>query len=182
MWSSVGEALKVFVEKYMIATVLSVVTAIVTLLVLPTDYWMIEKIGKDLFFFLIAGITFLVIRFLILLWKGIQHLKHRSYITKEYSKMKIRENQESLEEWLSFVDKLPPEDRELVRQFLHTDNQPIVERRHVYRGYNPNSIHNTNVIVKTENSDGSSLVKLDERFYRTMKQIYEDRGSISHFD
>lgn len=83
---------------------------------------------------------------------------------------------------VSFVDKLPPEDRELIRQFLRTNNKPIVERRHVYRAYNPNSIHNTNAIVSTENSDGSRLVKLDDRFYRTVKQIYEDRGSISHFD
>lgn len=182
MPDSIGEALKIFLEKHLVPTVISVVAAIVALLVLPTDYWMIEKFGKTLFFFLVAGVVFLAIQVFVLLWKGIQHLKHRAYISKEYKEMKIRENQEGLEEWLSFVDKLPPEDRELIRQFLRTNNKPIVERRHVYRAYNPNSIHNTNAIVTTENSDGSRLVKLDDRFYRTMKQIYEDRGSISHFD
>ena len=182
MPDSIGEALKVFLEKHLVPTVISVVAAIVALLVLPADYWMIEKIGKFLFFFLIAGVVFLVIQLLMLVWKGIQSLKHRAYIKKSYKEMKVRENQEGLEEWLSFADKLPPEDRELIRQFLRTDNKPIVERRHVYRTYNPNSIHCTNAIVTTENSDGYRLVKLDDCFYRTMKQIYEDRGSISHFD
>lgn len=182
MPDSIGEALKVFLEKHLTPTVISVVAAIVALLVLPADDWMIEKIGKTLFFFLVAGVVFLAIQFFVLLWKGIQHLKHRAYISEEYKEMKDRENQESLEKWLSFADKLPPDDRKLIRQFIRTENQPIVERRHVYRAYNPNSIYETNAIVTTENSDGSRLVKLDDRFYRIMKQIYEDRGSISHFD
>ena len=176
------EALKIFLEKHLVPTVISVVVAIITLLKLPTDYWMIVKIGKRLFFFLVAGIVFLFIQFLILLWNGIQHLKNNAYISREHKKMKIREDQEHIEEWLSFVDELPPEDRELIYQFLRTGNQPIVIPRYVYRTYNPNSIHHTNAIVKTDNHDGSRLVKLDARFYQMMKQIYEDRGSISHFD
>ena len=62
------EALKIFLEKHLVPTVISVVAAIIALLKLPTDYWMIEKIGKRLFFFLVAGIVFLFIQFLILLW------------------------------------------------------------------------------------------------------------------
>lgn len=182
MPDSIGEALKVFLEKHLVPTIISVVAAIVALLVLPADDWMIEKIGKTLFFSLVAGVVFLTIQFFVLLWKGIQHLKHRAYIFKEYKEMKVRENQENLEKWLSFVDKLSPDDREMIRQFIRTENQPIIEYRHFYRAYNPNSIYETNAIVTTENSDGSRLVKLDDRFYRTMKQIYEDRGSISHFD
>lgn len=182
MHDIIGEALKIFLERHLVPTVISAVAAIVALLVLPADYWMIEKIGKIMFFFLVAGVVFLTIQFFVLLRKGIQYLKHRAYISEEYKEMKIRENQEDLEEWLSFTDKLPSDDRELIRQFIRTENQPIVERRHVYRACNPNSIYETNEIVTTENSDGSRLVKLDDRFYRTMKQIYEDRGSISHFD
>lgn len=58
MPDSIGEALKIFLEKHLVPTVISVVAAIVALLVLPTDYWMIEKIGKTLFFFLVAGVVF----------------------------------------------------------------------------------------------------------------------------
>lgn len=182
MPDNIVDALKVFLEKHLVPTVISVVAAIVALLIFPADYWMIEKIGKKLFFFLVAGVVFLIIQLLMFLGKGIQELKYKGYIKKEYRKIQQRENIEGLEEWLSFVDKLPANERELILQFLHTDNKPIVEHRNVYRCYNPDSIYNTNAIIKTENSDGSHLMKLDERFYRTMKRIYEDRGSISHFD
>ena len=98
MPDSIGEVLKVFLEKHLVPTVISVVAAVVALLVLPAGYWMIEKIGKIMFFFLVASVVFLAIQFFVLLWKGIQHLKHRAYISKEYKEMKIRENQEDLEE------------------------------------------------------------------------------------
>lgn len=47
MPDSIGEALKIFLEKHLVPTVISVVAAIVALLVLPTDYWMIEKNRKN---------------------------------------------------------------------------------------------------------------------------------------
>lgn len=182
MFDSVGDALKVFLEKHLMPTVISIVTAIIALLALPADYWMIEKIGKVLFFALIAGSVFIAIQFLVLLWKIIKHLKRNMSDSKEYKEMKKLEHQEALEKWLSFGDRLPPEDRELVRQFLRTENKPIVEKRGSYRIYRDNSIYNTNAIVTTANIDGDRLIKLDDNFYRVMKQIYKDRGSISHFD
>ena len=44
MWNAVGESLKVFLEKHLIPTVISVVAAIVVFLVLPADNWIIEKL------------------------------------------------------------------------------------------------------------------------------------------
>lgn len=51
MHDIICEALKIFLERHLVPTVISVVVAIVALLVLPADYWMIEKIGKIMFFF-----------------------------------------------------------------------------------------------------------------------------------
>ena len=180
MWESVGEALKVFVEKHLVPTVISVVAAIIVLLILPSDYWMIEKIGKHLFFLGAAGVVFLAIQFLIVLEKGIGHLRFKSFIRNENQKYRKQEADENLEAWLSFVDRLPPEDRELILQFIQTENKPIRERG--YRTYNDESLHSTEYIIKMKNSDGSKLVRLDDRFYKLMKAIYENRGSISHFD
>lgn len=64
MLDNVGEALKIFLEGHLIPTVISVVAAIAALLLLPSDYWMLEKIGEKLFFLLIAGIVFLGIQLL----------------------------------------------------------------------------------------------------------------------
>ena len=46
------DSLNIFLEKHLIPTVISVVAAIVAILLLPNEYWMIQKIGKHLFFFL----------------------------------------------------------------------------------------------------------------------------------
>ena len=180
MLDNVGEALKIFLEGHLIPTVISVVAAIAALLLLPSDYWMLEKIGEKLFFLLIAGIVFLVIQLIMFLGKGIRCLRHNDYTTKEYNMMKESQNQKKIEEWLSFIDKLPPDDREMIYRFLNTDNKPIMEPRNVYRSYN--SIRNTNAIIMIENRDGSHLLKLEDHFYQIMKKIYETRGSISHFD
>ena len=38
MWQSIGDAIKIFLEKHLIPTVIAVVSAIVALVVLPSDY------------------------------------------------------------------------------------------------------------------------------------------------
>lgn len=173
------ESLNIFLEKHLIPTVISIVSAIATLLFLPSKFWMIQKIGKYLFFFLVAGVVFLIVQLVIALAKGIGQLRYKSYINTEYHKHKNSEALENLDAWLSYVDGLPPEDRQLIVKFIQTGNQPIVERG--YRMYNPDSIHSSEYILKTQNADGSKLIKLNDRFYQLMKAIYEDRGSISHF-
>ena len=132
----------------MIPTVISIVTAIATMLFLPNEYWMIQKIGKHLFFFLVAGLAFLAVQLIIAIFKGIAHLRHRAYISTEYDKLKQNEALENLDAWLSYVDELPPEDRKLIIQFTQTGNTPIVERGH--RMYNPSSIHSSQYIIKTQ--------------------------------
>ena len=59
-------------------------------------------------------------------------------------------------------------------------SKPIVESG--YKSYSPESIYSTNLVVKTENSNGSRSIKLNESFYKEMKEIYEEHGGISHFD
>jgi len=183
MWEAIGESLKVFVEKHLVPTVSSVVVAILAVLLLPDEYaWMIEKVGKNWFMLLIAGVVFLAVELVIWLfskvrngWYGVQN---KAY----YKRQEAKESQEQLEQWLSFVDRLSADDRELIMTFIRTNNAPQVQRANVYRCYNPESIHATNAIVSQKNKDGSTTYKLDDRFYRTMKAIYEDRGSISHFN
>ena len=46
---SLGEALKIFLNKHLIATILSIVISFLFNLVLPNDYWMITKLGINAF-------------------------------------------------------------------------------------------------------------------------------------
>ena len=127
---------------------------------------------------------FLVVQFLLVLYNGFQSMKTSVYMRKENARISAQEDAQHLEEWLSFADKLSPEDRELILRFIETGNKPVrVSEFYVdyyIRNFH-NSIYNTKAVVYTENRDCSRQYKLDEQFYKTMKAIYEERGSISHF-
>lgn len=184
MWDAIGNTAKIFLEKHFIPTVIAIVGAIALFLFLPEDFWMIEKLGKWLFLLFAAGGIFLVVQFLLVLFNGFQRIKNSAYIRQENARIAAQENEQHLEEWLSFVDKLSPEDRDLILRFIKTENRPITVSEFIVtnriRHYR-NSIYNTDYVVSIENRDCSRQYKLDERFYKTMKAIYEKRGSISHF-
>lgn len=179
MWEAIGEALKIFLEKHFIPTIISTVMAIIALLLVPTDYWMIEKVGKKLFLLLVAGSVFLGIKLLGVGKAWLEEAKYKARIERETKQRNAQEMEEAERTYLSFVDSLPPEDRDLIMEFIKNGNRPVVQ--HGYYGWNLNSIHQTKVIISTETRDGNKLLKLDERFYKAIKAIYERRGSISHF-
>lgn len=87
MWEAIGQAIKTFVEKHLIPTVISVVIAIASFLVLPADYWMITRIGKVPFALLVAGIVFIVIQFIVFCVNKIRkHSANRA--SKDYRNQK----------------------------------------------------------------------------------------------
>ena len=179
MWSAVGDALRVFFEKHLFPTVISIVVAIAVFLILPADYWMIEKLGKTWFLALVAGVVFLIVQMLIAIAKGIRHLCYRADLARQRREIDNKNGQEAVEKWLSFVDKLSPDDRALIIKFIENENEPEIE--HGYVWHSSESIYNTNLVIKMKGHDGFTLIKLDENAYRALKAIYEQRGSISHF-
>lgn len=183
MWEAIGESLKIFVEKHLVPTIISVVAAILAFLFLPDDLsWVVEKLGRNWFLLLVAGVVFLLVELVIWFFSGLCSKWHGVQNNAYYRRCEEKEAKEALEQWLTFVDKLSQEDRELIMTFIHTGNAPQIIPGNVHRCYNPDSIHATNAIVSQKNRDGSTIFKLDDRFYRAMKAIYEDRGSISHFN
>ena len=179
MWNAIGESLKIFFEKHLIPSVISIVSAIVAVLVLPTEYWMIEKIGKIWFLILVSGVVFLLVQLLIIISKAIRHLCYKVDLERQCREIDIKKSQEAIEKWLSFVDKLSPDDRAQLIKFLENGNEPEIE--HGYVWHSPESIYNTNLVIKMKGHDGFTLIKLDDNAYRALKAIYEQRGSISHF-
>lgn len=179
MWESLGGVLKVIFEKHLIPAILSMVCAIITLLILPVDYWMIEKIGTTLFLALIAGCIFLGIHLVIYIWNMFSRLIFKCNTNKRQKEYERQELLKEKEKWLTFVDSLSAQDRMLIISFIKSRNKPKVEQGHIW--YESESLHNTNCIIKIDNGDGTKLFKLDERFYKVMKDLYEERGSISHF-
>lgn len=210
MWEVIGQVINTFLEKYFIPTIISFVIAIISLLILPTDFWMITKIGKPLFFILVAGIAFLFI--MLIVYFG----KKKSEINSEKSKRERRYQKdmeierEFLEKLWSQVDAISPDDRQLLKEFIASGNAPI-EKSSGTR-YFGSSIFNSNWLESTEdygedeqevilsenvkeklipkNSNifstlgGRTIIKkykLRNEIYQALKYSMDNYGKISHF-
>ena len=208
MWEAIGQAIKTFVEKHLIPTVISVVVSISSFLILPTDFWMIERIGKVPFALLVAGIAFLGIQLLIFFF-----LKMRGWIAnksaEEYKFQRdVKLEKEVLEKLWSSVDGFNQDDRKVLREFLESQNAPIERSSGTH--YYGNSLFNSEWLVSTEEYRETEPVsfnpqktkgvvtfnvfdtystrtvvtkyKLREDIYSALKYSMDKYGKISHFE
>lgn len=207
MWNAIVEFCKVFAEKHLIPSVISIVGAIVALVFIPSDYWIIVKIGKFLFFILVAGIAFLVVKFLTFCWQKIMSLKNGNDLKQYYNQNAIKSEKKNIEELWTAVDKFAPDDRKLLQEFLESDNAPIT--RSSGTRYFGHSLLASNWVVSTEEygeeeqpiilseklkgkaipigamSPGRAIVvkyKLNDDIYSILKYSKEKYGKISHFE
>ncbi|MBQ3529933.1 MAG: hypothetical protein IJA47_05525 [Oscillospiraceae bacterium] len=148
MWEAIGQAIKTFVEKHLIPTVISVVVAIASFLILPADFWMIERIGKVPFALLVAGIVFLIIQLLIFLFRKIHGWLSNKSAAEYRFRNDVKLEKEVLEKIWSEVDALSPDDRKVLKGFVASNNAPI-EKSSGSR-YFGNSLFNSNWVVSTE--------------------------------
>lgn len=148
MWDAIGQAIKTFVEKHLIPTVISAVISIASFLVLPTDYWMITKIGKVPFALLVAGIVFLSVQFIMFCFGKITRQCAKRASKEHHNQSDIKLEKEAMEKLWSEVDALSPDDRKALKEFIASGNAPI-EKSSGSR-YFGNSLFNSNWIVSTE--------------------------------
>ena len=182
MWESLASILKFFLEKRLFSTVISVVCGILALLYLPEEYsWMLEKIGKFAFVALVAGIVFLILSFVIHVFKSINEYKFRHSMLIDNKKQEIRDSEKDIDTFMSFFDGVSPDERELVVKLIKSNNTPI-EQRGLRCNNGRNSIFSTNFIVKTQNKNGSYLIKINPLVFYKAKEVYEKYGAISHFE
>lgn len=212
MWEAIGQAIKTFVEKHLIPTVISVVISIASFLILPADYWMITKIGKVPFALLIAGLVFLVIQFIVFCFDKIRR-RCANRASKDYHNQNdMKLERETMEKLWSEVDALNPDDRKTLKEFVVSGNTPM-ERSSGSR-YFGNSLFNSNWIVSTEEyaeeekepvrfdlpkkQKGQAMTvnimdmydtrtiivkyKLRDDIYNLLKYSMKKYGKISHFE
>ena len=142
MWEAIGGAIKELAEKHLIPFVIAVVSAIGVLLYLPVDCWMIEKVGKSMFFVFVSGIVFLAVKFIILCGKRIgrwvngRNEKNKKGATDDQVEKKI------ISDFWEDVDALSPSDRQLLKDFLESENKPIE--------YPDGRFHRTNSLLDSD--------------------------------
>jgi hypothetical protein len=199
------ELLKIFFEKHLIPTVLSIIIGILSVGLVPKDNLLLLRVGDSIFGLLIGCIAFVLIEFIIWIFKLIQnHLEHI-----ENSQARIEENKfnemQSLENLWSFVDKLSISDYDYLINFLKSNNKPIVFSNRIFLSEslfntqyvevsicrsdnkNPNNANNeislnTTAFNLFELSGTKKQYRLTSDFFNLLKYSYEKYNKISHFE
>ena len=127
-----ADVLKIFIEKHLLPSVISIAGSITTLLFIPDDNWMLLKLGNVLFGILAFCIYFLCIQ----LWLTIVHMiksaLENANEKKYQTNRKKRESQEAIMRIHEFVDSLTPEDRELLITFVRNGNKILIDFNRTY--------------------------------------------------
>ena len=197
MWEALANVLKDLLEKHLFPFIASIALAIALIIIIPADFWVIVKIGKMAFGALVFCIAFLIIHGISYLFKFIQAKKRKKENELYLKQAKEQEELRKMEEIWHMVDAMSPEERQLIKQFIESNNEPYVEDGMAFR-FTPHLL-NSNWVVSTtvpQNLDQdmhydsevmiySGLArqyKLKEDVFKMLKYSYEKFDKISHFE
>lgn len=201
------ELLEVFFEKHLIPTIVAVAGAIYSIAVIPTDYWLVVRLGDTLLGAFMFCLYFSFIKLIIWIYKSILKKSFYSIKYKKFqNKIMMKEYEQALDKLWTIIDDMSPQDREYLIQFIKSNNAPI-KTSGIYGG---NCLFTSDFVicskVKTENYSNRPVIvknerqpmnnellnkihtpaiyqyKLKENFYKLLKYSYENYGRISHFD
>lgn len=181
---ALGSALKVFAEKHLIPTVLSLLVGAIIYSTTPTNFWFLIKLTKFGYWLFASGFVFIIIQLLLWLKNGIGSVRYHNYLRRSNNEYDKKEEQQALNQLWQFVDGFDQEDRDYLKKFVESKNIPIKIRGYRYYSYGK-LFASDNIVNKQSGYDetGSyTMYKLKDNFYQFLKYSYETYGKISNFD
>lgn len=176
----ISEIFKIFLEKYFMSTVISLVISASIFAFTPDAFWLIERFSKLGYYFFCFGVLFILIQFLMWIINNNKRKKELQEIDEIYKQKRMQISQESL--W-DFVDSLCDEDIKYLKNFLKNKNVPIVVRGNQFYTYG--RLFTSAYVKKQEGYDTNGhYVKyiLTSDFYELLKFSAEKYGKIGHFE
>lgn len=200
------ELLKIFLEKHLIPSVIAIIVGILSIAYTPEEAKLIVRIGKPLYAILFFCFAFIIIEFILWIVKTI-----REKIDKNRENTRKKEYQESemkeiLENVWTLVDRMMPQDREMLMEFLKNNNSPICVKGELSSNCLLTSSYVVSTVVPNDEkvtlNDPSGILDkkegkifipkmsfgiqkrhyiLRDDFYKILKYSYEKYGRISHF-
>lgn len=182
-----AEALKVLFEKRLIPTVMGVVIGLLVFAITPEKYYLLNKLGKELYIVLISGISFLVFTFAQFIIQ-----KYPKWIKKRIKEQETREyyenkNKERAYELWDYMDGLREKDKEIIMSLLNNENKPL-RRGANYRidYFSTGQYAKDNILIAravySDNGEMENEYVLDEEFYNELLFIKEKFGKLSRFE
>lgn len=130
----IAKVLKIFFEEHLIPAIIAIVLGLLTLSFLPSDFWVINKIGIEWFRVLLFGLFFLSVELCDHLRKTIPtNLSNKRYERKQ----KKEQEQEAIKSFQSILDHLTKYELELINDLVKNGNKPV--KREYMHGSNIHS-------------------------------------------
>lgn len=175
-----ADVLKLFLEKHLVPTMVSIVGAIVLQLMMSNS-WIVESIGEKLFFLLAFCSIFL-------LWKLLISIFSSLFITIKVSQSATFEHEKSNEEAINilneFVDSLSPSDKDILLTFISNGNRILISPERYTNCDNlldnPRVVNKTIFAGSTQNIDESKHW-LDPSLCDTLRQGFRPASTLYQY-
>lgn len=203
-----AEVLKIFIEKHLMPSVISIAGSIITLLFISDSSWILLKIGKILFLCLAFCIYFIIIQIFHNVVKYVKNVqKSTSYRRYKNEQISVEIN-EIIDKTNEFIDNLLPEDKDILLTFMRNGNKILIAGERIGPLYG-RLLENTNIMnisiyrgniksfdkniywitddLKQSLNAGMLPVglinqyKIKDNVYQELKKIYNIKGKLGNF-
>ena len=179
---AISTALKIFLEKHFIPTIIALVSAVMIYYFTPDTNEVLMKLGKDWYVLLTAGVVFLIItafvKIILVIRENINHHKLIKWNQLEGKK----QSEQNLRRLWDQVDALSVDDREIINQFLDSGNSPIERGAGFYCSYE--TLLGSHWVKSRDVKKQTGYCKqyiLDDQVYQALKYSKEKYGRIGNF-
>lgn len=189
------ELLKDFFEKYFIQALIAVLPTIFIYYKTPEDFDFLKKLGKELYCTFFFIICFLMIMFIITVFKKINNFRKSKIYEREANKELEKENIEAL--W-NCIDNLDAKEKNIVKYFLENNNRVVYAYGHynldvLFELCNSSKIESDGTmkafdffkLVENEKVEAGCQLfqfKLKDNIYELLKYSKSKYGKISNFE
>lgn len=168
---------ELFLDKYFFDTIISVTVTLLINIVLPNNYWMIEKIGITYFRVFIFCTVFVIFNAVVSVYKELKNKKRKKEQNEIKQRKRLKQREENLEFWRNQADDLSYYERRVIVGFINSGN--------VQRKCNDlilSSYKLSNYILKTKDEHGWYIAKMKDNAFKAFSSIYKKYGKLGHFD
>lgn len=169
--------LEIFLDKYFFDTIISVAVTLLINIVLPSNYWMIEKIGITYFRVFIFCAVFVIFNAVVLADKALKNEKRKKEQNEIKQRKRLKQREENLEFWRNQADDLSYHERKVIVDFIKSGN---AQRK--CNDFIMNSHKLLKYILNTKDEHGYYIFKMNDNAFKVFSSIYEKYGKLGHFD
>lgn len=169
--------LEIFLDKYFYDTIISVAVTLLINIVLPSNYWMIEKIGITYFRVFVFCAVFVIFNAVVSADKALKNKKRKKEQNEIKQRKRLKQREENLEFWRNQADDLSHYERKVIVDFIKSGN---AQRK--CNDFVMNSYKLSKYLLNTKDEHGYYIFKMNDNAFKVFSSIYEKYGKLGHFD